>query len=88
LPVHCFRSREVEITAARWDGRNLSEILDFTGPGNLKIDRSGSVLLRNTEERAWIPIPPGHWVIKGVRGEFYPCSDAVLKAKYDPVGQL
>lgn len=39
----------------------------------------------NTEEAAWIPCPVGHFVVKGVRGEFYPISPAALEQSYDEV---
>lgn len=25
---------------------------------------------------------PGHWIIKGTEGEFYPCKDSVFRRKY------
>lgn len=27
---------------------------------------------------------PGDWIIKGVRGEFYPCKPDIFAATYDP----
>ena len=29
---------------------------------------------------------PGDWIIKGVKGEFYPCKPDIFEATYDPVG--
>ncbi len=29
---------------------------------------------------------PGDWLICGVKGEYYPCSDEVFQATYEPVG--
>jgi hypothetical protein len=28
---------------------------------------------------------PGDWIIKGVKGEFYPCKPDIFAATYDPV---
>ena len=28
-------------------------------------------------------VSPGDWVIKGVRGEFYPCKPGIFEATYD-----
>lgn len=28
---------------------------------------------------------PGDWIIKGVKGEFYPCKPDIFDATYDPV---
>ena len=27
----------------------------------------------------------GHWIIKGVQGEFYPCKPDIFKATYEEV---
>jgi hypothetical protein len=27
----------------------------------------------------------GDWIIRGVKGEFYPCKDDIFRATYDPV---
>ncbi len=28
----------------------------------------------------------GDWIIRGVKGEFYPCKPDIFAATYDPVG--
>lgn len=28
---------------------------------------------------------PGDWIIRGVKGEFYPCKPDIFEATYDPV---
>lgn len=27
--------------------------------------------------------PPGAWIIRGVKGELYPCADDIFRATYD-----
>lgn len=29
----------------------------------------------------------GDWIIKGVKGEFYPCKPDIFEATYEPVGR-
>ncbi len=29
----------------------------------------------------------GDWIIKGVKGELYPCNDDVFRQSYDPIGK-
>ena len=29
---------------------------------------------------------PGDWIIKGVKGEFYPCKPDIFEMTYEPVG--
>jgi hypothetical protein len=28
---------------------------------------------------------PGDWIIRGVKGEFYPCKPDIFEATYEPV---
>lgn len=87
-----LRSKVVEIEAVRYEGLDdFGNILEFVPPDQLKTetvqhgDETASLEVKvwNTEEDAWITVPLGHWIFKGVRGEFYPCSDEVMKLKYD-----
>lgn len=32
----------------------------------------------------WILFEPGDWIIKGIKGEFYPCKADVFEATYEP----
>jgi hypothetical protein len=33
----------------------------------------------------WLPLAPGDYVIRGVKGEFYPCKPDIFDATYDEV---
>lgn len=33
----------------------------------------------------WVGVAPGQWIIKGMKGEFYPCDPEVFDAKYEPI---
>jgi len=44
------------------------------------------------EGKIWIPTlegmmtgQPGDWIIRGIRGELYPCKDDIFKATYEKV---
>ncbi len=39
--------------------------------------------LWNSEENQHIGVPDGHWIIRGVQGEIYPCSPDVFDATYE-----
>lgn len=32
----------------------------------------------------WILVLPGQYIIKGMKGEFYPCDPEVFNSKYEP----
>ena len=84
-----FRKKPVVIEAVRWDGTNVKTVLDFgdSGPAPLwgddfKIDASG-VHIRTSEGIMRADV--GDWIIKGLKGEFYPCKPDIFAATYEPV---
>lgn len=82
-----YRKKPVVIDAVRWDGmpetanaflgERFGVDWDYAGQGNRAIviptlegDMRGEV---------------GDWIIKGVKGEFYPCKDPIFRATYEEV---
>jgi hypothetical protein len=41
-------------------------------------------VLWNTLESQWLLCPKGHWVIRGLEGELYPCDPDVFAKSYEP----
>jgi hypothetical protein len=84
-----YRKRPVVIEAKQWTGENLREIIAFTGRfissweefaadvarDGLKIYTLEGVHLANV----------GDWIIRGVKGEYYPCKPDIFEATYEPV---
>lgn len=88
-----WRKRPVTVEAVRWTGDNAAELAEFTGSRFGVIDPedrtdapelTGQVF--DVLHSTWVGMSTGQWVLKGVRGEFYPCDDAVLAETYDPAG--
>lgn len=89
-----FRKRPVEIDAVQWRRTNLHEVLallDNRGP-----DSPPEIGLadRDTDDlpEGALEIPtlegtmiarPGDWIIRGVRGELYPCKPEIFEATYE-----
>jgi hypothetical protein len=87
-----FRKKPVVIEAVQWNGKNFDEVMNFMNvvhghkvayedaehaainTGNLLIDTLEGRMIANT----------GDWIIKGVKGEFYPCKPDIFEATYDP----
>jgi hypothetical protein len=80
--VSRFRKKPVVIEAVRYDG---SFPLDFLGDGEqVRSTDGGNALLIDTLEgtmRADI----GDWIIRGVKGELYPCKPDIFDATYEAV---
>ena len=78
-----FRKKPVVIEAKCWDGTVgcANEMEVFLGESDWSYSKDG--LLINTLEgkmRANL----GDWIIRGVKGEFYPCKPDIFVATYEP----
>ena len=80
-----YRKKPVVIEAIKWDGENFKEVVDFTG-GNLTYlkpydDQPISIRIHTLEGDMFCSI--GDFIIKGVKGEFYPCKPDIFEATYE-----
>jgi hypothetical protein len=76
-----FRKRPVVIEAVQYDGTNHEEIGFFAG---MNVSLEGGVLFVRTLENRRLEADVGDWIIKGVKGEFYPCKPDIFAATYEP----
>lgn len=93
MPAQKYRKVPVTIEAIQWTGENYEEIREWAWTGAdtevATLDTAVSQLMVwNSEEDQWIRCPLDHWVIKGIRGEYYPCSDVVFQRTYEAVDSL
>lgn len=79
-----LRKRPIEVEAIRWNN-NEPFIRAFVKDNSLLHFPDGRLEIWNTEEKDWISVPMFHYVIKGIKGEFYPCSPEVLARSYDVI---
>lgn len=90
--VRRFRKNPIEVEAMQWTGDNDAELIAFTG-GNFQAidpedrgddpDATGQVY--DKLHSTWVLVYPGQWVVKGVKGEFYPIAEDVLAETYEAV---
>ena len=89
-----FRKKPVVIEAVKWDGdAHTANVFigesfglnpDYPGEWDWTYDWDGEGLIIPTLEgkhRANL----GDWIIKGIKGEFYPCKPDIFEATYEPV---
>lgn len=79
-----YRKKPVEIEAIQWTGNNETEIAEFTRNGNRYIEFENDVCRIETLEGI-MTASKGDFIIKGVRGEFYPCKPDIFAQTYDKV---
>ena len=82
-----YRKKPVIIDAVQFKHWNTSEIADFMG-GSPTFGSEGQppvpfVLISTLE--GTMRADEGDWIIKGVKGEFYPCKPDIFEASYEAV---
>jgi len=89
MTIFTARKRPVEVQiAGPWDGTDAmaAELVAFTGDdegSDPDFDPHDGAEVWNSEEGCWISVPPGHFIIRGPRGEHYPISPEALAETYD-----
>jgi hypothetical protein len=82
-----FRKKPVVIEARQVSGHgkgggcNCHELVAWIG--NAAFVFGDGVAIDTLEGQ--MTAEPGDWIIKGVKGEFYPCKPDVFAATYDPI---
>ena len=77
-----FRTKPCEIEAVQWTGQNIKEIMQFTlDTDNVRIE-DGELVVSTLEGDMKASV--GEDIIKGLRGEYYPCKPDVFCKKYEP----
>lgn len=76
-----FRKKPVVIEAVQWTGENTDEMWAFAGAN---VSCGLPEILVHTLEGTMCGLP-GDWIIKGVKGEFYPCKPDIFAATYEAV---
>ncbi len=78
-----FRKKPVVIEAIQYVGDNKQEIIEFT---------NGTANTNTGYDHLTIPTLEGNhkanvndWIIKGVKGEFYPCKPDIFEQTYEKV---
>lgn len=86
--VKTYRKKPVEVQAMVWDGRSVSKAIEFCGKENLDITGKypGKLKIKTLEGVMTANI--GDYIIKGVKGEFYPCKPDIFEKTYEEVKEL
>jgi hypothetical protein len=77
-----FRKKPVVIEAIKWTGENFDEIKEFVGESLFGWEPETVNLEIHTLEGKHLA-SKGDWIIKGVKGEFYPCKPDIFALTYD-----
>jgi hypothetical protein len=65
--------------------KNLDEIIDFVGDSLHPIERRPDYVLKIKTLEGDHNVSYGDFIIKGIKGEFYPCKPDIFEATYEKV---
>ena len=77
-----FRKRPIVVEAVQWNGRNKSEISDFT---KNKLEDYGGIkdgCFKVYTPEGLMIVRKGDWVVKGIKGEYYPVKSDIFDKTY------
>ncbi len=90
--VKRYKTRPCEIEAIRWNGFNLEEVKEFVGKSleyyicdtAFEVGKGRPfVIVKIKTLEGDMYATEGDYIIKGLRGEFYPCKPDVFEKKYE-----
>lgn len=90
-----FRTKPFEIEAVQFTGENFDEIHEvFPSVEFYPVEEEDRVddpdILGQVFDElhsTWVGVKRGQWIIKGQKGEFYPCDPEIFEAKYEAVSE-
>ena len=81
-----YRKKPVVIEAVQWNGTDVDAVLGL-GLGVASFRRVGigsQTPLEIETLEGTMRADLGDWIIRGVKGEFYPCKPDIFAATYEP----
>ncbi len=79
-----YRKKPIVIEAMQYDGKNCVEVLKFMGKQNDYADLTPFDIPIIYTLEGELTASVGDWIIKGIKGEFYPCKPDIFEATYEP----
>ena len=78
-----YRKKPVVNKTIQYDGTNATEVLHFMFP-DIEPDATASIDTIHTLEGD-MRVSDGDWIIRGVKGELYPCKPDIFEEIYEAV---
>ncbi|TXH56942.1 MAG: hypothetical protein E6Q97_05460 [Desulfurellales bacterium] len=79
-----YRKKPVVIDAVQHRmGEQPYDLAQDVIAGTIRYQEDGTALIQTLE--GVMCASPGDWIIRGVKGELYPCKPGIFAATYEPV---
>lgn len=88
------RKKPIEVEAVQWTGNNVDAMQAFAGENfevvdpidrHLLEDQNATASILDRLHSTWVLVFDNDWIIKGIKGEFYPCNNDVFQETYETV---
>jgi hypothetical protein len=80
-----YRKKPVVIEAMQWTGKNFDSLTLFCNKIKSAYIPTGELTIETLEGNMTASV--GDYIIKGVKGEFYPCKPDIFEATYEEVNE-
>lgn len=77
-----YRKKPVVIEAVQWKGINITEMEQFAS-GKVEYTLDNCLIVDTLEGTMRAEF--GDYIIKGIKGEYYPCKPDIFEATYEAV---
>lgn len=77
-----FRKKPVEVEAWCNNGRTYGDVYELASWCGGHAETGGQIVIPTLEGDMRADV--GDWIIRGVKGEFYPCKPDIFDATYEP----
>lgn len=78
-----YRKKPVLIEAVQWTGKNWEDVVEFINGATKSVvnmvEESVDILTLEGTMRT----SKGDWIIRGIKGEIYPCKHDIFEATYE-----
>ena len=78
-----YRKKPVVVEAMQYSGKNELQLIAWIGPNYITASTHPDGFMITTLEGSMLA-RPGDWIIRGVKGEYYPCKPDIFAATYEP----
>ena len=79
------RKKPVEVEAVQWTGENSEEIIEFCGKYLFFIKGDSHTFMYTQTLEGFHRVSLNDYIIKDIKGEFYPCKPDIFKMTYERV---
>ena len=80
-----YVKKPIPVEAIQWTGDNFNDIYNFVTSKPVVITTFNELIISTLEGEMKAPI--GSWIIRGPKGEYYPCRGDIFEETYEQISE-